>query len=177
MSTVPPSIEPGATVDGRPVAASGLYGPGTHRRSPLDNACFGRLIDFGLDTAPDWATFDPADLAAAGGAALPAPLRELWHIAVDANWLTRIVWQATYDADGPAGVGHPFATVEASHRADPGEQQGRVWYFRYTWHTRPTGTYRLFTRLAKTPTRPAAHDGPSLRQARAIITANPGFSP
>jgi hypothetical protein len=174
------SIEPGALFEGSIVASATLYGPGTHPRGPLENHDFARMVNFDpnihgyrVRRQALWTPIERGDLSTAGAGALPLALRRLWILAVEARWLVRLSWQATYDMDHPAGIGHPFATLETARRADPASEAPTGWQFQYTWHTYPHGTYRLSGKIARTPQRAAWHDGPSLTVVHDTIRAHP----
>lgn len=87
---------------------------------------------------------------------LPAAAVELLALA------ERIGWKTSAEHGVDSG-GSPFVTI------DVGARRGdEAWHYRITWHTRGTGTYRLFSKLARTH----AHywrDAPSLRAIRAAM--------
>lgn len=91
-------------------------------------------------------------------AVLPAAARLLLEHAEAHGWLTRV----TRDVDTG---GSPFLVVDVGIR-DP------THHYQVTWHTRGTGTYRLFTRIGVT-SRGGWRDIPSLRHIRKVISAHP----
>lgn len=67
--------------------------------------------------------------------AVPVAARTLAHDAIDAGW------SVAYNLGVDTGM-NQFVTVEASRPA-AGEDSDPS-YFRVTWHTRGTGTFRMF---------------------------------
>lgn len=94
---------------------------------------------------------------------MPKAAAQLLDTARAAGWALLAVTH--HDSSGS-----PYLKVQVAHPR-PGD---RPWFYEATWHTRGTGTYRLFGRvMARTPDRPAPHDGPSITAIRALIEANP----
>lgn len=84
--------------------------------------------------------------------ACPTRARALLDAAIDHGWA--VAWQPGSDTSGA-----PFVTV----RAVDTDTEIRV-----TWHTRATGTYRLFSAIAREPGSRGWRDV-TLTQAEAII--------
>lgn len=89
--------------------------------------------------------------------ACPTRARALLDAAIDHGWAA--AWQPGFDTSGA-----PFVTVRAVHRNTGAAADTEI---RVTWHTRATGTYRLFSAIAREPGR-NWHDI-TLTQAEAII--------
>ena len=79
---------------------------------------------------------------------------------------------AQWAPDGGTSGG-PFVTVHTGRVRSAAD--GDRWHYQITWHSRdcPPGRVRLFSGLASTPDHPASHDAPSVKDIRAVITANP----
>ncbi|WP_431977615.1 hypothetical protein [Micromonospora haikouensis] len=99
---------------------------------------------------------------------MPRAAAQLLDTARAAGW--RILAVTHQDSGGA-----PYLKVQVAHPRPPRHSPDgpNVWWYEATWHTRGTGTYRLFgSTSARTPQRPARHDGPSLRAIRTLIHAN-----
>lgn len=94
---------------------------------------------------------------APGGLELPAAARNLINTASAAGWVTGWVWESDKG-------GSPFVTVHVMSDAT-GE------YFKYTWHSRGTGTLRLFSRLHRQAAGHLWREAPSIKVALAGIAA------
>jgi hypothetical protein len=86
---------------------------------------------------------------------LPAAAQSLLDLATSKGWLTACV----YDSDSG---GSPFVQV-ALHHPETHEQ------FTMTWHTRATGTYRLFSKLWRQRGRAVVVDAPSIKKIRELV--------
>jgi|ERR1700756_794769 len=91
--------------------------------------------------------------------ALPKAAQELLQVAESAGWKSGV-------ERGVDSGGSPFVTVAVGARS--GE---RFWHYQITWHTRGTGTYRLFGKIVRTDVHYWC-DAPSLRTIRETIAAN-----
>lgn len=85
------------------------------------------------------------------GFALPKAAVELINVAALSQW--SVGW--TWDKDSGAA---PFVTVHVGD-VDSGE------YFKFTWHSRDTGTLRLFSKLHRKASGCLWADGPSVKAA------------
>ncbi|MDI5969875.1 hypothetical protein POF50_011100 [Streptomyces sp. SL13] len=93
---------------------------------------------------------------------LPAAARELEDVALAHGW--RVAHQFSVDIGGS-----PFVRVHVVNRS--------AYYFRITWHTRMTGTYRLFGKIMSQLSEGGSGrwvDAPSLTRIREIIAATEG---
>lgn len=98
-----------------------------------------------------------ADLTQQVRGKVPTRARALLDAAIDHGWA--VAWQPGFDTSGA-----PFITVRAAHfNPDAPDTEIRV-----TWHTRDTGTYRLFSAIAREPGHRGWHDI-TLTRAEAII--------
>lgn len=91
----------------------------------------------------------------------PAP-KALEEVALAHGW--RVAHQFSVDNGGS-----PFVTVHVISRS--------AYYFRITWHTRMTGTYRLFSKIMRSLSNDGAgrwDTAPSLTRIREIITTTEG---
>jgi hypothetical protein len=96
---------------------------------------------------------------------LPNPARRLLEAARESGWLWTVQWMAD-SADSP------FVGVIVG-RSSGGE--ARPFQIRATWHTRGTGTLRLFSLTSQSP-----WSGPrdmSLKAAIWVIYDNPTYNP
>lgn len=91
---------------------------------------------------------------------MPKAAAELHELAIKHDW-------ASAHQFGEDSGGSPFLTLELGRKV--GEGKRAVYHYRITWHTRNTGTYRLFSKICRTPASPGWHDAPSLRAIRATI--------
>lgn len=92
---------------------------------------------------------------------LPKAAAELLELAESREWKTGT-------QHGEDSGGSPFVTIAIGRKfAD-----GTIFYYKITWHTRNTGTYRLFGKIARTPTSPGWHDAPSLREIQRVVEAH-----
>jgi hypothetical protein len=94
-------------------------------------------------------TLNTAD--APEGYALPKAAVAMLNTAALARWRTG--WEWAEDNGGS-----PFVTV---HVGDPDSRE----YFKYTWHSRGTGTLRLFSRLHQASKGREWTGGPSVKAA------------
>lgn len=89
------------------------------------------------------------------------------------GWRVRVQWTP------PGYEDEPYVTVQVGRRvtrADGYAGTGDRWAYALTWHSRgcQTGKARLFgSGVAVTPDHPAAHNAPSVKAIRGVITANP----
>lgn len=97
------------------------------------------------------------DQKAPEGFELPAAARTLVSMASLSGWT--VGWQWSADTSG-----NPFVTV---HVADRETQE----YFKYTWHSRGTGTLRLFGKLHREAGKAVWVEGPSLKAATERVRA------
>jgi hypothetical protein len=88
---------------------------------------------------------------APAGFALPKAAVGLLNTAALSGWTTG--WQWAEDSGNS-----PFVTV---HVADPDSRE----YFKYTWHSRGTGTLRLFSKIRQAHAGAPWTDGPSVKAA------------
>ncbi|MGW1828882.1 hypothetical protein ACWCO0_09430 [Streptomyces tubercidicus] len=88
---------------------------------------------------------------APAGFTLPKAAVGLINTAALSRWSTG--WQWLEDS-----AGNPFVTV---HVADPDTRE----YFKYTWHSRGTGTLRLFSKMRQVQAGGLWIDGPSVKAA------------
>lgn len=107
------------------------------------------------------------------GYTLPTTAAKLVEHAEAHGWRTSVQWT-------PPGYNNaPFVVVQVGRRlteAEAAEYRSDKWVFSLTWHSRDCapGKLRLFgSGLAYTPDHPAAHDAPSIKAVRAVITAHP----
>ena len=89
--------------------------------------------------------------------ALPKTAADLLAVARANGWRTAV-------GHAEDSGGSPYATVEIGRKVND-----EVWHYKLCWHTRGTGTYRLFTKLSRTPDAPYWHDAPSLKAIRATL--------
>ncbi|MBM0201791.1 hypothetical protein JNW90_00810 [Micromonospora sp. STR1s_5] len=107
---------------------------------------------------------------------MPRAAAQLLDTARAAGWRLLAVTHHDHDSND-----HPYLKVQVAHPNPPAHPNASgpchccaIWAYEVTWHTRGTGTYRLFGRvLARVPGQPAPHDGPSIRAIRTLIEANP----
>lgn len=94
------------------------------------------------------------------GYTMPTAAAQLVERAEASGWTTAVRWTP------PDYDGEPHVKVAVA--------QGG-WRYEVTWHSRgcQPGRVRLFSSLAWTPERPAAHDAPSIKGICAVINANP----
>lgn len=96
------------------------------------------------------------DVKAPDGFDLPKAAVNFINQAAANRWSIGWLWEADMD-------GHPYLTVHAVDNAgddDPAE------YFKYTWHSKGTGTLRLFgSGIHRRPGKGVWEDAPSLKQA------------
>lgn len=85
------------------------------------------------------------------GFALPKAAVELINVAALSKWSVGWEWDADISEN-------PFVTVHVGD-VDSGE------YFKFTWHSRDTGTLRLFTKLHRKTAGAPWTDGPSVKAA------------
>lgn len=83
---------------------------------------------------------------------LPKAAVGLLNTAALAKWSTGWQWNAD-NGD------NPYVTV---HVANPDTRE----YFKYTWHSRGTGTLRLFSKIHQAQAGAPWKDGPSVQAAR-----------
>lgn len=86
---------------------------------------------------------------------LPKAARSLVEYADWAGWRHAV-------ADGVDTGGSPFVTVALRH-----PESGHA--FRITWHTRNTGTYRLFSKSERPAGKGVWRDATSIKAIRAVI--------
>ncbi|MCX5070876.1 hypothetical protein OOJ91_34070 [Micromonospora lupini] len=109
---------------------------------------------------------------------MPRAAAQLLDTARAAGW--RLLAVTHHDTSG-----HPYLKVQVAHPNPPAVHNRSgpchccaIWAYEVTWHTRGTGSYRLFGRvLARVPGHAAPHDGPSIRAIRTLIDANPAKGP
>ncbi|KPC89925.1 hypothetical protein ADL27_38590 [Streptomyces sp. NRRL F-6602] len=91
------------------------------------------------------------DQEAPSGFELPKAAVDLLNTAALSRWVTGWRWEA--DSDNS-----PFVSI---HIAD--KETGE--YFRYVWHSRDTGTLRLFSKLHQESRGRQWEEGPSVKAA------------
>lgn len=90
----------------------------------------------------------------------PKAAAELLELASERGWKTGT-------AHGIDSADNPFVTIELGRVVGDS-----VFHYRITWHTRGTGTYRLFSKICRVPGAMYWHDAPSLRVIQTAIRAS-----
>lgn len=85
------------------------------------------------------------------GYKIPKAAVGMINIAAHCSWTVGWQW-------GEDNGGNPFVTV---HVAEPGSGE----YFKYTWHSRGTGTLRLFSKQKREAGKAVWVEGPSVKDA------------